>query len=113
MPKLISWTEHTDKGVKYFSGTAIYVKEIEILADRLGVDRSLWLNLGTVKNFAEVAVNGKPLGILWKPPFRVDITDAVKPGKTKSKSRSPTSGPTASSATNNWRKTANGVKTGN
>ena len=40
----------------------------------------LWLDLGGVKNLAEVAVNGSPLGILWKAPFRVNVTRALKPG---------------------------------
>ncbi|MCX6895502.1 MAG: glycosyl hydrolase [Verrucomicrobia bacterium] len=83
LPKLISWPEHADKGVKYFSGTATYAKEMEIPADRLGAGCSLWLNLGTVKNLAEVSLNGKPLGILWKPPFRVDVTGAARPGKNR------------------------------
>ena len=39
------------------------------------------LDLGRVKNIAEVAVNGKAYPALWKPPFVVDITDAVKPGE--------------------------------
>jgi len=38
------------------------------------------LDLGTVHVLAEVAVNGKTAGIAWKPPYRVDITDAVKAG---------------------------------
>ena len=38
------------------------------------------LDLGDVKNFAEVTVNGKKFPVLWRPPFRVDVTDAVKPG---------------------------------
>jgi len=83
LPKLISWTEHADSGVKYFSGTATYVKEVEISAEMLRAGHSLWLNLGQVKNLAEVSVNGKPLGILWKPPFRVNITAAARPGKNK------------------------------
>jgi len=83
LPQLISWPEHADKGVKYFSGTATYVKEVEIPAAMLGNGKLLWLNLGTVKNLAEVFVNGKPLGILWKPPFRADITGAVHLGKNK------------------------------
>jgi len=41
----------------------------------------LWLNLGDVKNIAEVIVNGKSLGIIWKHPFRVNIGSALKPGK--------------------------------
>jgi hypothetical protein len=40
----------------------------------------LWLDLGNVKNIAEVSVNGKPLGVVWKPPFRVDATPALKAG---------------------------------
>ena len=30
---------------------------------------------------AEVKLNGKDLGILWKPPFRVEVTGALKPGE--------------------------------
>ena len=33
-----------------------------------------------MKNIAEVSVNGKYLGIVWKPPFRVDVTGIMKPG---------------------------------
>jgi hypothetical protein len=83
LPKLMSWTESTDSGVKYFSGTATYTKVIEIPAAALGKHHALWLDLGRVKNLAEVTLNGKPLGILWKPPFRVDITGAAQRGKNK------------------------------
>jgi len=27
-----------------------------------------------------VKLNGQDLGILWKPPFRLDVTDVLKPG---------------------------------
>jgi len=81
LPALISWSEHADSGVKYFSGTATYRKEIEIPAAMLGDARPLFLNLGKVKNLAEVSVNGKPLGILWKPPFRVDVAGAARSGR--------------------------------
>ncbi|HET7624130.1 MAG TPA: glycosyl hydrolase [Verrucomicrobiae bacterium] len=77
---LISWTDSTNDGVRYFSGTATYQKEIEISADSLQPGKELWLDLGMVKNFAEVSLNGKDLGILWKPPFRVNITSAAKAG---------------------------------
>jgi hypothetical protein len=80
LEKLISWTGHTNDGVRYFSGTAAYDKEIEISADRLSAGRELWLDLGAVKNFAEVSLNGQAFGVLWKPPFRVNITAAAKPG---------------------------------
>ena len=32
--------------------------------------------LGQVKNIAEVKVNGKAYPTLWKPPFRLDVTEA-------------------------------------
>ena len=78
--KLISWTVHTNDGVRYFSGTATYEKKIEISAERLATGRELWLDLGEVKNFAEASLNGQDFGVLWKPPFRVNITAAAKPG---------------------------------
>ena len=80
---LKSWTDSTDEGIKYFSGTATYTKDIDIPAGDLGAGHSLWLDLGRVKNLAEVSLNGKSLGILWKPPFRVDITGAAQRGKNK------------------------------
>ena len=39
------------------------------------------LDLGDVKNIAEVIINGKNLGMVWKKPFRIDITEAVKSGQ--------------------------------
>jgi hypothetical protein len=38
------------------------------------------LDLGSVKAIAEVAVNGRPVGIAWRPPFQVDVTEALRPG---------------------------------
>jgi hypothetical protein len=80
LPELISWTQHAENGVKYFSGIAAYHKKLALLAEQLGPDRQIFLDLGRVRFVAEVYLNGKSLGILWKPPFRVDITQAVKPG---------------------------------
>ena len=40
----------------------------------------MWLDLGRVRNIAQVRVNGKDLGLVWKAPFRVDVTKALKPG---------------------------------
>jgi len=81
LDKLISWTDHTNAGVKYFSGTAVYQKDIEISEDDFGAGREIWLDLGAVKNFAEVSLNGKSFGVLWKPPFRVNLSSAAHPGK--------------------------------
>ena len=67
-------------GVKYFSGTGTYTKTIQAPAEWFQAGATLWLDLGDVKNLAEVTVNGKPLGTFWKAPFRVDVTSALKPG---------------------------------
>jgi hypothetical protein len=83
LDKLISWTDHTNAGVRYFSGTAAYDKEIEIPSDRLAAGREVWIDLGAVKNFAEVTLNGQSFGVLWKPPFRVNVTAAAKAGSNK------------------------------
>jgi hypothetical protein len=80
LDKLISWPESEDKGVKYFSGTATYTKTIDAKPQWLSKGRRIWLDLGDVKNLAEVEVNGKSLGIVWHTPYKVDITDAIKPG---------------------------------
>ncbi len=87
---LISWTEYADAGVKYFSGTAEYEKELEIPKELLGPGKVLWLDLGRVKNLAEVTLNGIKLGekgVWWKPPFAADISAIAKPGKNALKVR--------------------------
>jgi len=78
--RLTSWSDNSIDGVKYFSGTATYSKKIEIPEGALMPGTHFWLDLGVVKDVAEVAVNGKYLGILWKTPFKVDITGFLKLG---------------------------------
>ncbi len=81
LEKLVSWSEHPSDGVKYFSGTATYSKTINVPPETLGENRHLYLDLGKVQVMAQVKINGKDLGILWKPPYRVEVTDAVKGGE--------------------------------
>jgi hypothetical protein len=80
LEKLSSWSDDQNSGVKYFSGTATYTKTIQASADWFKKGAHLWIDLGDVKNLAEVMVNGKSLGIVWHAPFRVDATSALKPG---------------------------------
>jgi hypothetical protein len=79
--KLVSWTGSADAGVKYFSGAGTYTKTIQAPLGWFKKGSHLWIDLGDVKNLAEVTVNGKPLGIVWHRPFRVDATRALKPGR--------------------------------
>ncbi len=78
--RLISWSESADPGVKYYSGSATYAKTIDVPASALRPGARLWLDLGDVENLAEVSVNGQYMGILWKAPFRIDVTKALVPG---------------------------------
>jgi hypothetical protein len=52
----------------------------DVITDSWEADAEIWLDLGSVKNLAELTVNGKSLGILWKPPFRAIVTGVLKPG---------------------------------
>ena len=81
LDKLNSWSESTDEGVKYFSGKGTYTKTLDIPSEWIAKNSPVWIDLGDVKNLAEVSVNGKSLGIVWKTPFRVDATGALKAGK--------------------------------
>jgi hypothetical protein len=78
--QLSSWSDSADEGAKYFSGTGTYTNKIQAPAEWFKAGTRLWLDLGDVKNLAEVSVNGRHLGILWNSPFRVDATAALKPG---------------------------------
>ena len=80
LDKLISWSDSQDKGVKYFSGIGSYTKTIQASSDWFKNGARLWIDLGEVKNLAEVTVNGKSLGIVWHAPYRMDVTSALKPG---------------------------------
>ena len=75
---LISWSEHADVGIKYFSGAATYAKTVQLPGELSAPGRRVWLDLGNVQVMAEVKVNGHDLGILWRPPYRIDVTDAVR-----------------------------------
>lgn len=77
--RLMSWTESDDSDLRHFSGTATYETELAGVEKTASGER-LVLDLGEVKNFAEVSVNGRAFPVLWKPPYRVDITEAVVPG---------------------------------
>ena len=72
--------EGADPGVKYFSGTATYAKAVQVSAAWRAAGGRLLLDLGSVKSIADVRVNGRSVGYAWRPPFRVDVTDAVTTG---------------------------------
>ena len=83
LPQLISLHKHSEPGVKYFSGTATYSKQVMLSPGAASGERRLYLDLGWVHAVAQVRLNGKELGLLWKPPFRVDVTGAARHGDNK------------------------------
>jgi hypothetical protein len=83
MTKLTSWTDSAVDGVKYFSGTATYSKTVMAPATWFKPGQHVWIDLGKVRDLAEVKVNGKSAGMVWAPPYRVDVTGALKPGVNK------------------------------
>ena len=77
--KLESLDRNENDSIKYFSGTATYRCSFELAV--LKKEDKLFLDLGKVANLADVNLNGHNLGILWKPPFIVEITPFAKQGK--------------------------------
>ena len=78
---LASWSDSSEPGVKYFSGTGSYGKSLEVPAAWLADGAQLWLDLGAVHELATVSINGRPLGVLWRPPYRIDIAPALHAGR--------------------------------
>ena len=83
-PNLANWINRAEDGIKYYSGKATYRRtfDLDIKTDGQRIQgqygQQLFLDLGNVKNVAEVRLNGINLGILWCDPFRVEITKAIK-----------------------------------
>ncbi len=79
--RLMSWTDHKHVGIRYFSGTVSYLNTVDIPVEWTEHDQQVFLDLGEVRMMAEVILNGKNLGVLWKNPFRLEITSEVIPGQ--------------------------------
>ncbi|MGW8256965.1 MAG: glycosylhydrolase-like jelly roll fold domain-containing protein, partial [Thermoguttaceae bacterium] len=76
--KLVSWTDRPEKGIHFYSGTATYQKTFDLPESAKPGER-IFLDLGKVRELAKVWLNGRDLGIVWAPPFRVEATEALKP----------------------------------
>lgn len=75
--ELVSWTKRAEPGIRFYSGTAVYRKAFDVSPELAG--KSLWLDVGDVRELASVRLNGRDLGVVWAPPFRVKLGDALKP----------------------------------
>jgi len=81
---LVSWPTRPEPGIKFYSGTAVYEKTFNLPVPSATVPgEKTFLDLGNIRELAEIKVNGKSCGIVWCPPWRVEVTDAVRPGENK------------------------------
>jgi hypothetical protein len=98
---LASWSD--DAAHRFYSGSATYTRSIDLSASDTTSDRSVVLDFGPgttvripdplpatnmrayldtpIRDAAEIYVNGEFAGYVWHPPFRVDLTPCVHPGK--------------------------------
>jgi hypothetical protein len=76
LPVLIDWS--LDSELRGFSGRGVYTTTFTVAAN---AGSRLILDLGNVKEVAEVTVNGKHAGSLLMRPYQVDITGLVQPGE--------------------------------
>jgi hypothetical protein len=83
LKELKSLSESDIPGVKYFSGIANYTNIINVKDEWLKQSGTLYLDLGVVKELAEVFINGKSIGIVWKAPYRIDLGNTLKVGENK------------------------------
>ena len=75
---LTDWKDHASNGIKYYSGTARYKKTFDLPGDLRDRKQAIYLDLGDVKDMAEVSLNGSTLGVVWCEPFQLDISSAVR-----------------------------------
>ncbi len=92
LSSLVDFSTQAALDIKYFSGTAIYKKEIKIDKETLAKNKRIILDLGKLEDIAELKVNGQEAGVLWYPPYTSDITSLLKTG----------SNSLEISVTNNW-----------
>jgi hypothetical protein len=101
LKQLRSWTDNP--ATRYFSGEAVYAKELTLDAAQLKGQR-LVLDFGQgtplastpkvpagmramldspVREAAQVYVNGKRVGAVWRPPYTVDVTPYLAAGSNR------------------------------
>jgi hypothetical protein len=79
--KLVDWAERSEPAIRYYSGAAVYSTTFELPQNMAG--KPVSLRLGKVRDLALVRLNGQQIGTLWKAPWTIDVTSAVRPGVNK------------------------------
>lgn len=92
MEKLIDFSTSTNPLIKYFAGTAVYQNTLVVDSVDKSSNTQYSLELGMLHDIATVSINGVDAGVLWYPPYEMDITNLLRNGKNKIEVR----------VTNNW-----------
>ena len=82
LARLAPLDQHAEPGIKYFSGEATYSRNFAA-PKGWKPGRTLWIDLGTVHELAEVRINGKLAGTPWHAPFRVDVGPFMRKGSNR------------------------------
>ena len=72
---LKSWTDFAESGIRYYSGTATYETTLDVPETCDAID------LGDVRDVAEVFLDGERIGALWHAPYRIELPRKLKPGR--------------------------------
>jgi len=81
MAKLTDWLD--EPTLRTFSGRATYVTNISVSADDLKSANRVLLDLGEVKDAAEVKINGVAAAALMVHPFTTDVRSLLHEGENK------------------------------
>ncbi|MBK9510464.1 MAG: hypothetical protein IPO04_13860 [Cytophagaceae bacterium] len=75
MDSLKSWTQIPDSMAQYFDGYGEYSNNFSVPAHYIG--QKAKIELGDVRETAEVWINGQNLGTIWCLPFVLDIPTGI------------------------------------
>lgn len=77
--ELTDWKNHPDDEIRHYSGPAIYTSTINF--DEIPQGKHIFIDLGKVEVMAKVKINNQLVGGVWTYPYKLDITEFVKPGE--------------------------------
>ncbi len=75
MTELKSWTSLSDSAV-FYTGKASYKHRFDIPENAIS-SKNFKLDLGDVREIAEVRINGKSIGVAWSIPYVLDIPSGL------------------------------------
>lgn len=81
--ELRSWTSFDEPGIRYYSGIGRYRTSFAVPEAWFNDRRRVYLDLGDLWAVARVRINDDAPTILWKPPYRLEITELVRPGENR------------------------------